>query len=109
VFLFEGDVEQAWVEAQAGGCADRWWTELARLRQEEHPGDAIPIWQSQVERAIQAKNNAGYQEAVELMARVNRLMAKDGQSEAFPPYAGQVRATHKPKRNLMKLFDQRGW
>ena len=109
VFLFEGDVEQAWSEAQAGGCSDRWWTELARLRQEQHPGDAIPIWQAQVERAIQAKNNAGYQEAVELMARVSRLMTKAGQPEAFSPYAAQVRPTHKPKRNLMKLCDQRGW
>jgi uncharacterized Zn finger protein len=109
VFLYEGDVEQAWAEAQASGCSDRWWTELARLRQEEHPGDAIPIWQAQAERAIQAKNNAGYQEAVELMARVNRLMAKAGQQEAFPLYAAQVRVAHKPKRNLMKLFDQRGW
>ena len=109
VLLFEGDVEQAWAEAQAAGCADRWWSELARLREEEHPGDAIPIWQAQAERAIQAKNNAGYQEAVELMARVNRLMTAAGQPEAFPPYAAQVRATHKPKRNLMKLFDQRGW
>ena len=109
MFLFEGDVEQAWDEARGAGCADRWWTELARLREEEHPGDAIPIWQAQAERAIQAKNNAGYQEAVELMARVNRLMTKAGQPEAFPPYAAQVRATHKPKRNLMKLFDQRGW
>ena len=109
VFLFESDVEQAWAEAQDGGCSDRWWTELARLRQEEHPGDAIPIWQAQVERAIQAKNNAGYQEAVELMARVNRLMTRAGQPDAFAPYAAQVRATHKPKRNLMKLFDQQGW
>lgn len=109
VFLLEGDVDRAWAEAQAGGCSDRWWTELARLRQEEHPADAIPIWQAQVERAIQVKNNHGYQEAVELMARVNRLMTKAGQPEAFSPYAAQVRVAHKPKRNLMKLFDQRGW
>lgn len=109
VFLFEGDVEQAWAEAQGGGCSNRWWAELARLREADHPEDAIPIWQREVERAIDTKKNPGYQEAVELMARVRRLMTAAGRPDSFAPYAAQVRATHKPKRNLMKLLDKRGW
>ncbi|MFZ5869188.1 MAG: SWIM zinc finger family protein [Actinomycetota bacterium] len=109
VFLFEGDVEQAWAEARAAGCSDRWWAELARLREADHPHDAIPIWQRAVERAIGTKTNPGYEEAVELMARVRQLMAVADGPDAFPPYAAKVRAAHKPKRNLMKLLDQRGW
>lgn len=109
VFLFEGDEEQAWLEAQAGGCATRWWLELARLRERTHPADAIPIWQTEVERAIDTKNNSGYQEAVEVMVRIHRLMTAAGQPGAFAPYAAQVRVAHKPKRNLMKLLDQHGW
>lgn len=109
VFLFEGDLEQAWVEAQARGCSDRWWTELARLREGDHPEDAIPVWQRQVDRAIDTKKNPGYQEAVELMARVRRLMTAAGRPDDFPPYAARLRAAHKPKRNLMKLFDHRDW
>ncbi len=27
----------------------------------------------------------------------------------FPPYLVELRAKHKPKRNLMKLFDERDW
>ena len=27
----------------------------------------------------------------------------------FAPYAAKLRTTHKPKRNLMKLFDERSW
>lgn len=109
VFVYEGDVEQAWAEAQAGGCSDRWWTELARRREDEHPEDAIPIWQREVERSIQAKNNPGYQQAVELLARVRRLMSAAGRDDEFASYVAQVRTAHKPKRNLMKLFDQHGW
>jgi uncharacterized Zn finger protein len=60
-------------------------------------------------RAIGAKNNAGSEEAVSLIARIQRLMAAAGEAAAFPAYAAQVRAAHKPKRNLMKLLDQRGW
>jgi len=109
VFLFEGDVDQAWSEAQTAGCSRVLWLELARLREQDHPSEVIPIWQSEVERAIDAKNNHAYAEAVATIARVRRLMVAAGHEEAFAPYAVQLRARHKAKRNLMKLFDQRRW
>jgi len=109
VFLFEGEVDQAWSEAQTAGCSRVLWLELARLREQDHPSEAIPIWQSDVERAIDAKNNHAYAEAVATIARIRTLMVAAGHEEAFPPYAGQLRARHKAKRNLMKLFDQHHW
>jgi uncharacterized Zn finger protein len=109
VLLFEGDVDQAWSEAQTAGCSRVLWLELARLREHDHPSEAIPIWQSDVERAIDAKNNHAYAEAVATIARVRTLMVAAGQDEAFPRYAAQLRARHKAKRNLMKLFEQRHW
>jgi hypothetical protein len=109
VFLFEGDVEQAWQEAVTLGCAARWWEELARLREDAHPRDAIAIWQRTVERSIASKSNAGYAQAVEVMARVQRLMAAAGIEAEFASYAASVRKAHRPKRNLMKLLDARGW
>ena len=109
VFLFDGDVDQAWSEAQTAGCSQVLWLELARLREQDHPSEAIPIWQSDVERAIDAKNNHAYAEAVATIARVRRLMVAAGHEEAFLPYTVQLRARHKAKRNLMKLFDQRRW
>ena len=36
-------------------------------------------------------------------------MRAAAQPDAFGPYAAGVRARHKPKRNLMKLLDGRGW
>jgi uncharacterized Zn finger protein len=82
---------------------------LANLRQDEHPKDAIPIYQEEVERAIGAKDNRGYRAAVDTMIGVQTLMARAGSEEDFPAYAAQVRAVHKAKRNLMKLFDGQGW
>lgn len=109
VLLFDGDVETAWVQANAAGCRRDLWLELARRREGENPLEAIPIWQAEAERSIDAKNNQAYAEAVELVARVGRLMnAADRQSD-FAPYVAKLRATHKPKRNLMKLFDERSW
>jgi uncharacterized Zn finger protein len=69
----------------------------------------IPIWKSDVERSIDAKNSHAYAEAVATIARIRRLMLAAGHEQAFPPYTAQLRARHKAKRNLMKLFDQRRW
>jgi uncharacterized Zn finger protein len=109
VFLGENDTEAAWAQAKSGGCSPRLWMQLAELRQDEYPADAIPIFQEEVERAIGAKDNRGYREAVGTMIRVQTLMARAGREGDFPAYAAQVRAIHKAKRNLMKLFDGQGW
>jgi uncharacterized Zn finger protein len=109
VFLGENDTEAAWAQAKSGGCSPRLWMQLAKLRQDEHPADAIPIYQEEVEGAIGAKDNRGYREAVDTMIRVRTLMARAGREEDFPAYAAQVRAIHKAKRNLMKLFDGQVW
>jgi len=109
VLLFDGDVESAWAEASAAGCRRDLWLELARRREAEHPLDAIPIWQEEVERQIGVKKNHAYAEAVQLIARVGRLMQAADREADFAPYVAKVRAAHKPKRNLMKLFDERSW
>lgn len=49
VLLLDGNPEQAWVEAQAGGCRRDQWLELARLREVEYPEFAIPIWREEVD------------------------------------------------------------
>lgn len=109
LFLSEGDVEAAWQEAVDGGCSESLWMAIAKKREEDHPEDALPIFQRHVEQSINRKNNQSYEEAVELMADVKNLLKRMERSEEFWAYAGSVRAKHKPKRNLMKLLDRRGW
>ena len=43
------------------------------------------------------------------MDHVRELLVQAGRPDAFAPYAERVRAAHKPKRNLMKLLDGKGW
>jgi tetratricopeptide (TPR) repeat protein len=109
VLLYEDDVEQAWVEAQAGGCSEALWADLAARREADHPADAIPIWQRHAERAIAIGSNQGYEEAVAMMARVRRLMSSAATPDAFVSYIAGIRLAYHRKRNLMKLLDQRGW
>ena len=80
---------------------------LAHIREDEHPDDSIPIFQREVEQLIGTKNNRGYADAVSLMDHVRILLTNAGRPDDFAPYAAGVRTAHKPKRNLMKLLDQR--
>jgi len=109
VLLFDGDVELAWAEAGAAGCRRDLWLQLARRREGEHPLEAVPIWQGEIERVIDTKNNRAYAEAVELIVRVQGLMITAGREADFPAYTAKLRMAHKPKRKLMKLFDERSW
>lgn len=109
VLLFDGEVELAWAEASAAGCRRDLWLELARRREGEHPLEVIPLWQGEIERVIDAKNNQAYAEAVDLIVRMRRLLIAADLEADFPPYVAKLRTTHKPKRNLMKLFDERSW
>jgi uncharacterized Zn finger protein len=109
VFLWEDDVEAAWAEAQAGGCSDGLWMRLAAAREADHPADVLPIYQNHVERTIQVKKNDAYAEAVEWMHKIQDLLDRLGRRHEFPAYAAEVRARHKPKRNLIKLLDAASW
>ncbi|MFN2504523.1 MAG: DUF6880 family protein [Acidimicrobiales bacterium] len=109
VLLWEGDDEAAWREAVEAGVPHRIWMRLADMRKDEHPNDAIPIFQREVERLIATKNNRGYDDAVSVMDQVRNLLANAGRPDDFAPYAAAVRASHKPKRNLMKLLDRQAW
>jgi len=109
VLLLDGEVEQAWAEATVGGCRRDQWLELARLREDEHPDDAIPLWRDEVTREIAAMSNPSYANAVALIERIGRLLRLVGREEEFASYVAGLATEHKRKRNLMKLFAKRGW
>jgi uncharacterized Zn finger protein len=109
IFLWEGDNETAWQEATQGGCAEALWMELAAKREADHPEDALPIYQDQVERLIAQMGKQAYQQAVGLLRKVREVMTRLGREEELAAYLASVRATHKRKRNLIKLLDAAGW
>jgi uncharacterized Zn finger protein len=103
IFLWEKDVDAAWREAQNGGCHDRWWLELAKLREKQFPADVIPIYQKRVESLINEKNHHSYAEAVKLLSKIRGLMVQQKRDDQFASYLRGVLDAHKPKRNFMKL------
>jgi uncharacterized Zn finger protein len=109
IFLWEGDNETAWQEATQGGCSEALWMELAAKREADHPEDALPINQDQVERLTAQMGKQAYQQAVGLLRKVREVMTRLGREEVLAAYLASVRATHKRKRNLIKLLDAAGW
>src|SRR4030095_12727410 len=104
VFLWEKDVEAAWREAKEGGCSNELWLELAAKRDKDHPEDALPVYQGQIEPTLDRKNNQAYEETISLLRKVRELMVRLERKDEFTNYLEKVRAAHKPKRNFMKLL-----
>ena len=109
ILMWAGRDDDAWAAATAGGCSPRRWLDLAERRESSHPIDAIDVYEPQILRSIEAKNNQAYAAAVELMGRVERLAAAAGVPERFEALVEITRTTHKPKRNLQKLLNAHGW
>ncbi|MGH2781223.1 MAG: SWIM zinc finger family protein [Thermoleophilaceae bacterium] len=105
VLLWEGDTDAAWNAANEGGCVPELWLTLADRRRAEHPADALVVYRRHVQDTIGQKDKRAYQQAVELIdGTVRALFAECGRAAEFAAYVEEVRAAHKPKRNLMKLM-----
>ena len=75
-------------------------------RETEHPEDALPIYQRQIEPVLARKNNEAYKEAVEFLNQIRQLMGQLGRDSEFSEYTSKLRAAYKAKRNFIKLLDQ---
>jgi uncharacterized Zn finger protein len=107
IFIWEGDTEAAWREANAGGtCRRDLWLQLAAMREKDHPTDSIKVYKSFIDPIVEQKNNNAYKEAAELLGKIKALMERLGEQVAFHSYLTNVRAVHKPKRNFMKLLER---
>jgi len=104
ILLWEKKYEEAWVEAQVGGCEMALWFKLAALREKEHPEDAANVYRAHIDTIVNQKNNESYKQAVALVKKIGALMKNTGKENEFTAYLEQVRIKHKPKRNFMKLL-----
>ena len=109
ILVAENDIEEAWQVAETYGCSDTVRVDLAERRETVAPGDAIDVYEPIVLAAIGTKKTPGYQRAVHLMERIERLAPVAGTPERWDALLYRVRTEHKAKRNLRKLLDQHGW
>jgi hypothetical protein len=106
ILLSEQDVETAWREANAGTCRNTLWLQLADLRANEYPEDALTIYRRQAAQLVAQTNNAAYEQALVLIEKISPLLQKqvDG-AQRWSDYLTDLRSQYKMKRNFMKLLN----
>ncbi len=109
IFLHEKLFEEAWQEASNGGCSEDLWLKLAKIREKEHPADALKIYRDRIEPKIKETNNQAYDQAVKWIKEVKRLMLQLGKESEFERYLVTLRINYKIKRNFIKLLDTTKW
>ena len=107
IFLYEGNPEEAWREAQTGGCSDSLWLRLAAAREKEHPEDAAPIYLKSAEAGIAATSNGRYEDPVSLLAKTAAVMKRLERGAEFVRTLEALRLKYKIKRNFIKLIEQK--
>ena len=65
--------------------------------------DAAGIYRKQIDPIVSRTNNEAYREAVELLRRIKKLMARLGQNAEFTQFLAALRETHRRKRNFMAM------
>jgi uncharacterized Zn finger protein len=102
ILLHEGDSDAALAEARSGGCSEALWMSLAAAREASHPAEAAEIYRARIEPIVSRTNNAAYDEAAKLAARIRALMKRAGKEKECAEWLDTLRARHKAKRNFMQ-------
>lgn len=108
ILLWEGDVEQAWREAVAGGCSEQHWLNLCKKRQSAHPDECFPVYLRIAATDVAKGNNDAYHSAVEKIQTARSLAKACGQMEKFNSALEEIKTEYKRKRNFMKYLGEAG-
>ncbi len=106
IFLWEKNMEAAWQEAKDGDCSKQLWIRLAALREENYPMDAVSVYKRIVEPTVKQTNNQAYEEAFNLIKKIQALCHRLDKDAAFANYLAELRLKYKAKRNFMVLLSK---
>jgi uncharacterized Zn finger protein len=109
VLLWEGNADEAWAQAQSGGCSEQLWLRLADARAVEHPADALDVHRRHLETVLQPADNRSYDAVVSVLRTIRPLLVRLERSDEFGALVASIRAEYKRRRNLMQRLDRAGW
>ena len=103
IFLSEKDAESAWTTGHGHPLAYGLALELATVREQTHPEDALPIYLHEVNTLIDHKSNRSYEDAVRRLKHIKSLYSRLGLAEGWNALLTRLRTQHKAKRNFIAL------
>jgi len=108
IFLWEGDLENAWKIARDHDCGNHVWLELASKSEAKRPKDSMEIYKSEVESVLQCSTSNRDERALELIRKIGRLACAANHSAEYAEFLSGLLQRHKRKTKFMKLMDQSG-
>ena len=102
IFLYEANPEEAWREAQVGGCSDDLWVKLAAACETQQPEGAVAIYMKEAEAAIPG---AHYKQSVKLLLMAAEVMRRMGRSAEFISQLEALRLKYRLNLNFFKLVE----
>jgi hypothetical protein len=108
VLTWEGESEAAWAEARRLGCARHVLMRLAKQSEDSRPDDALAVYRDEVESILEVTDRRAYEEAVDLLEHMKKLMVRLGRKDEFRAYASEVRAANVRRPRFLKEFDSAG-
>ncbi|MFE4589914.1 SWIM zinc finger family protein [Streptomyces laurentii] len=108
ILLDDKDIDAAWQAATACGAHDGQWLTLADHSRPTRPADALTVYLRVAARLAPQTGNAAYEALVSLLLSIRDCHHHLGTPGDFTTYVTTLRATHKRKRNLMRLMDDHG-
>lgn len=106
IALWEQDLETAWTAAHEGDCSQGLMLKLAEKISDTRPDDAISIYLDIVLTIVARGSSGAYQEAIELVIKIGKLMLNHQPKQSVINYLAILRAQFKAKRNFIKLLDE---
>jgi uncharacterized Zn finger protein len=79
---------------------------LAAIRGQDYPMDSVGIYRKFVGPMIEQTNNQAYEDAIQLIKKIQAIMNRLGKENIFSGYVTELRTKYKAKRNFIKLLDQ---
>jgi len=106
-YLDQQELEKALEWTQSHKAASNTLQQLADLIIEKHPQDAVDLYYRVVDVVINQKKNSAYQQATELLVKLEKMMKDSGaDDEMLMVMISKIIQQHKAKRNMMKLLKE---
>ena len=106
ILLWEKKPQDAWSEANAGGCDEGLWLRLSAWREKSHPKECIPIWEKRISRLTRDANQRDYAPAAQSLVKLGQLMEKVGERSRFTSRMKAIREDLKRRRSFIQELDK---
>lgn len=112
--LHEGDVERAWEAVDRWGTGPATWEELVETRPQPRPGDAIRLYEREVEKVLVQPGRKNARQAAVMAERIRAIAAeadveKDGSGPhvtAFQSWLNSLRGRYRRRPTVREEFDE---